>query len=227
MTLPPVVSNPEDRFFDCPQNFWCKPGGAGLHMSQRRSAGAWHPECGSKHRGVPSAGVRPASTRGPSRAARLEVGRRSRRRAGLPSVPSLRGSPTVTIARDRQLSFIEGMERPGRNRSHHLPSGEVQRRHSAEPFATHDIALDDVDFRHLPETDGSYDTVVFDPPYTISGGKSSLALYKNHAGGWYKHDQIVHFTGSGPGGHNIFTVRRARRAHSYLIVFVPGRGEKP
>lgn len=39
--------------------------------------------------------------------------------------------------------------------------------------------------------------------------------------GWVKHDQIVHHTGTGPGGHNIFTVKRARRAHSYLMVFAP------
>lgn len=37
--------------------------------------------------------------------------------------------------------------------------------------------------------------------------------------GWVKHDQIVHHTGTGPGGHNIFTPKRARRHHSYLIVF--------
>jgi hypothetical protein len=37
--------------------------------------------------------------------------------------------------------------------------------------------------------------------------------------GWVKHDQIVHHTGSGPGGHNIFVAKRARRHHSYLIVF--------
>ncbi len=37
--------------------------------------------------------------------------------------------------------------------------------------------------------------------------------------GWLIHDRIVHHTGSGPGGHNIFTVKRARRAHSYLLVF--------
>lgn len=37
--------------------------------------------------------------------------------------------------------------------------------------------------------------------------------------GWLKHDQIVHHTGSGPGGHNIFVPKRARRHHSYLIVF--------
>lgn len=38
--------------------------------------------------------------------------------------------------------------------------------------------------------------------------------------GFVKHDQIVHHAGSGPGGHNIFTVKRARRVHSYLLVFV-------
>lgn len=32
------------------------------------------------------------------------------------------------------------------------------------------------------------------------------------------HDVIVHHTGSGPGGHNIFDPKRARRHHSYLLV---------
>jgi len=32
-------------------------------------------------------------------------------------------------------------------------------------------------------------------------------------------DLIVHHGGSGPGGHNIFDVKRARRHHSYLLVF--------
>lgn len=32
-------------------------------------------------------------------------------------------------------------------------------------------------------------------------------------------DLIVHHTGSGPGGHNIYTAIRARRHHSYLLVF--------
>lgn len=40
--------------------------------------------------------------------------------------------------------------------------------------------------------------------------------------GWVKHDVIVHNSGPGPGGHNIFEVLRARRAHSYLLVFTPG-----
>lgn len=40
------------------------------------------------------------------------------------------------------------------------------------------------------------------------------------------YDVIVHHTGSGPGGHNIVTPRRARRHHSYLLVLehVAGRG---
>lgn len=33
------------------------------------------------------------------------------------------------------------------------------------------------------------------------------------------HDVIVHHTGPGPGGHNIWTPIRARRHHSYLLVF--------
>ncbi len=37
------------------------------------------------------------------------------------------------------------------------------------------------------------------------------------------HDLIVHHTGPGPGGHNIVEVLRARRAHSYLLVFEVGR----
>lgn len=34
---------------------------------------------------------------------------------------------------------------------------------------THDLAIDGVDFRRLPEGDGSVDTVVLDPPYKLSG----------------------------------------------------------
>jgi hypothetical protein len=41
--------------------------------------------------------------------------------------------------------------------------------------------------------------------------------------GWKLHDRIVHNTGTGPGGHNIFKVKRARRAHSYLLVFTKTR----
>lgn len=40
-----------------------------------------------------------------------------------------------------------------------------------------------------------------------------------HVLGLRVHDFIVHAAGTGPGGHNIYTPVRARRAHSYLIVF--------
>jgi hypothetical protein len=33
------------------------------------------------------------------------------------------------------------------------------------------------------------------------------------------HDLIVHVSGAGPGGYRIREIRRARRAHSYLLVF--------
>lgn len=40
-------------------------------------------------------------------------------------------------------------------------------------------------------------------------------------------DLIVHYAGSGPGGHNIFTVKRTRRANSFLIVFEVRAGCPP
>ncbi len=167
-------------------------------------------------------------------------------------------------------------------------------RFTPDPFTAHDkYKLDGVDFTDLPETDNTYDTVCFDPPYVISGTHSSDRLgdeFQNRYGiglhniklargdtagtsafeemivaglseavrvsrdwvlmkcmefsqgshvqpwrsfhdiphlatvtalelGCWKHDQIVHHTGSGPGGHNIFEAKRARRHHSYLLVF--------
>lgn len=140
----------------------------------------------------------------------------------------------------------------------------------------HDLALDGVDFRALPEADRSVDVVCYDPPYIPQGGydtsteraftdgfgltsrsrsdlwelmESGLAECARVAGKWVLakccdftnggsfhlghvqmirfgetaglrvHDLLVHHTGSGPGGHNIFTQQRARRHHSYLIVF--------
>ena len=53
-----------------------------------------------------------------------------------------------------------------------------------------------------------------DIPHVVT--TTALAL------GCWKHDQIVHHTGSGPGGHNIFDPKRARRHHSYLLVFAKG-----
>lgn len=50
-----------------------------------------------------------------------------------------------------------------------------------------------------------------DMPYLMRSWGAALGLRT--------HDVIVHHTGSGPGGHNIFTPKRARRHHSYLLVF--------
>lgn len=41
--------------------------------------------------------------------------------------------------------------------------------------------------------------------------------------GLKSYDVIVHHTGSGPGGHNIFDPKRARRHHSYLLVFTKAK----
>lgn len=47
-----------------------------------------------------------------------------------------------------------------------------------------------------------------------------LAMIRaGEASGLRVHDLIVHAAGTGPGGSQITTVKRARRAHSYLIVF--------
>jgi hypothetical protein len=42
-----------------------------------------------------------------------------------------------------------------------------------EHLRWHDLALDGVDFRHLPEPDRSVDVVVFDPPYISQGGRDT------------------------------------------------------
>jgi hypothetical protein len=157
-------------------------------------------------------------------------------------------------------------------------------RYRPEGLICHDLTLDGVDFRHLPEDDDSVDVVCFDPPYVPCGslpheggnGKQAhardfrerfglqpmarsqiialfddglreaarvasrwvLAKCGDYVTGGRFHlghldmvqaarsaglgdpwDLIVHHSGSGPGGYNIVTPLRARRAHSYLLVF--------
>lgn len=46
--------------------------------------------------------------------------------------------------------------------------GAWWRKFTPATFAKHDLADDGVDFRALPEDDGSWDTVCFDPPYIPS-----------------------------------------------------------
>ncbi len=57
----------------------------------------------------------------------------------------------------------------------------------------------------------------------VSGGKfhdmpTNVTLWCRDLG-LAKHDVIVHAAGSGPGGQNIYEPLRARRSHSYLLVF--------
>lgn len=53
------------------------------------------------------------------------------------------------------------------------------------------------------------------------GHRRTMDMAERH--GLTCHDLIVHHTGSGPGGHNIFVPKRARRHHSYLLVFTKGK----
>lgn len=43
-------------------------------------------------------------------------------------------------------------------------------------LVAHDLAVDGVDFRHLPDLDGSVDVVVFDPPYIAQGGRATSMI---------------------------------------------------
>ncbi len=153
-------------------------------------------------------------------------------------------------------------------------------RFTPDPFVAHDkFKGDGVDFTDLPEADGTYDAVCFDPPYVPQGGlggghaeqnfRDRFGLLEESTPWWATrdliqaglnealrvsrrfvlakcsdfvsggafhlghqwaldaaakagatcHDLIIHHTGSGPGGHNIYEPIRARRHHSYLLVF--------
>lgn len=49
--------------------------------------------------------------------------------------------------------------------------------HHPGPFIKHDLhTVDGVDFRQLPEPDGSVDCVAYDPPYTSIGGRATTTL---------------------------------------------------
>jgi hypothetical protein len=47
------------------------------------------------------------------------------------------------------------------------------KRYRPETFTWHDLAVDGVDFRNLPEADSSVDVVCFDPPYIPAGGQGT------------------------------------------------------
>lgn len=43
-------------------------------------------------------------------------------------------------------------------------------------LVTHDLAIDQVDFRSLPHDDGEFDVVAFDPPYVSAGGRKTTTI---------------------------------------------------
>lgn len=53
-------------------------------------------------------------------------------------------------------------------------------RYRPQYLVTHDLALDGVDFRQLPEADGSVDVAVFDPPYITTGVATSPKPQRLH-----------------------------------------------
>jgi len=54
--------------------------------------------------------------------------------------------------------------------------GNFWTRYRPERLVTHDIALDGVDLRHLPEADQTVDVVVLDPPYIAQGGRDTSTV---------------------------------------------------
>lgn len=49
-----------------------------------------------------------------------------------------------------------------------------------DELVTHDIALDGVDFRRLPEADEFFDAIAFDPPYVSVGGRKTTTIPDFH-----------------------------------------------
>lgn len=105
------------------------------------------------------------------------------------------------MKRDLQLSLVEGLERPtgplppsiiagnnddliariaplylnGRVLDCTYGRGMWWRKFRPADFTTHDLALDGIDFRDLPEPANHFDAVCFDPPYVPSGGNGPSA----------------------------------------------------
>lgn len=63
----------------------------------------------------------------------------------------------------------------------------------------HDLIVDGVDFRQLPEADGSVDVAVFDPPYISPGGRETSTLDgRNGSGGDFNGRYGLGYTPSSP-----------------------------
>jgi len=49
-----------------------------------------------------------------------------------------------------------------------------------DDLVEHDLAIDGVDFRQLPESDDHFDAAVYDPPYVSTGGRDSSTIVDRH-----------------------------------------------
>lgn len=81
----------------------------------------------------------------------------------------------------------------------------------------HDLILDGVDFRQLPEADATVDVVVFDPPYISPGGRETSTLDgRNGNGGDFNDRYGLHFTPKSPDELASLIADGIREAHRVL-----------
>jgi hypothetical protein len=101
-----------------------------------------------RHRAVTKKGDRTVTARGP-----------------VPSV--VRGTNGVLIAHAARLGYLGGPDDVVLDVTY--GRGKWWTRYRPKNLIAHDLALDGVDFRHLPEADNSVRVVCFDPPYITTG----------------------------------------------------------
>jgi hypothetical protein len=58
--------------------------------------------------------------------------------------------------------------------------GAWWRKYRPPRLIAHDLALDGVDFRQLPEADGSITVVCYDPPYTPTGNRATSSIDEHY-----------------------------------------------
>jgi hypothetical protein len=83
----------------------------------------------------------------------------------------IRGSNGVLIATVARLGYLGGPDDPVLDVTY--GRGLWWTRYRPPELVTHDLALDGVDFRHLPEADASVPVLCFDPPYISTGSRET------------------------------------------------------
>lgn len=90
-------------------------------------------------------------------------------RAVGPLVPSVIAGDNADLMRKIRHLYLEGR----RVVDVTYGKGSWWRTYRPDGLTCHDLALDGVDFRHLPYPDGYWQTVCFDPPYIPAGGDTT------------------------------------------------------